>query len=404
MKKKILWYSDFCVPTGFGNVAEALISRLKNKYDITVLAINYRGEPINIEKNPYYRFRDIPVYPAYSTKDYLGRQQLLNLIHQGDFDILFILQDTFNIVPLREELQKAVDAKGLKYVFYFPVDAELDREWVQTACDAHFPVTYTWYGQKEVQIYSIPVPYIYHGVDPVFEPISEEDKVLLRAQILQAGDDDFIIANVNRNQHRKDLPRTLLAFTEIKRRIPSAKLYLHTNLEHNAGSGHDLERFVWRYIPAEVQRSIIFPDKQVMAQGGLSRKFMAKLYGCFDVVISTSRGEGWGLSCTEAMACKVPVVMPRHTAFVEIVGPDQERGLLANCDEVDVNILDNERARPVVNIESLVDKVLQIQNCPDVARARTEDAYTWIKEHCDWDKIAEQWEEILGAEMDSTGR
>lgn len=395
MKQKILWYSDFCVPTGFGIVAEAIISRLKDKYDFTILAINYQGTPINVEKSPYYQFRDIPIYPAYSTKDFLGRQQLLNLIHQGDFDILFILQDTFNIVPMREELQKAVDDKGLKYVFYFPVDAELDREWVQTACDAHFPVTYTWYGQREVQRYARAVPYIYHGVDPVFKPGSVEAWRVLRAKALKASNDDFIVANVNRNQHRKDLPRTLLAFTEIKRRIPKAKLYLHTNLDYKLGAGHDLESFTRRYVPAEIQQGIIFPDKQIMAQGGLSQKLLAKLYGCFDVVISTSRGEGWGLSCTEAMACGVPVVMPRHTSFPEIVSPGEERGLLVNCNEIDVNTLDNERVRPVVSIEHLVEQVQRVYENPKAAQERASAALDWVQEYCDWDKIATQWEEIL---------
>lgn len=396
MKKKVLWYSDFCVPTGFGNVSEALISRLMDTYDFSIVAINYHGRPINNPRNPYYGFRDIPIYPAAADGDFLGRQNLISLLQQGDFDTLFILQDTFNIVPLREQLQEVVKNKGLRYVFYFPVDAELDRDWVDTAYAAHFPVTYTWYGQKEAEKFFRHIPYIYHGVDPVFEPVSQEARAQYRAQLLRASEDDFIVANVNRNQHRKDLPRTLLAFVEIKKRIPNARLYLHTNLDHSITTGHDLERFVQRFIPQDVQRSITFPEKQIMVQGGLSRKLLARLYSCFDVMISTTRGEGWGLSCTEAMACRVPVVMPRHTSLVEIVGPAEERGLLADCHEVDVNTLDNDRVRPVVDIESLADAVLQVHDNPEAALGRAEDALAWVKQYCDWDKIAEQWRGILG--------
>ena len=58
---KVLWYGDFLRASGFGNVSEEIISRLMDRYDFTVFAVNYFGDPYNIESSPYYRFRDIPV-------------------------------------------------------------------------------------------------------------------------------------------------------------------------------------------------------------------------------------------------------------------------------------------------------------------------------------------------------
>ena len=37
-KPKLLWIADFAAMTGFGRVSGAILPRLKEKYDITVLA------------------------------------------------------------------------------------------------------------------------------------------------------------------------------------------------------------------------------------------------------------------------------------------------------------------------------------------------------------------------------
>jgi len=392
--KKILWYSDFLVSTGFGNVAEALVSRLKHKYDFTVLGINYNGDPYNIPGHPYYHLKDIPVYPSKVKNDYLGKQKLLNLLHEGNFDILFILQDTFNLVSYLQPLEDARKDKDFKYILYFPIDAYLDPAWVEVVIQADQPVAYTQHGQLEVKRRGFDVPYIYHGTDTkVFYPLTSKERSFCRQQYLRATDEDFVITNVNRNQHRKDLPRTIMAFVEMWKRIPRAKLYLHTDLSNKIG--YDLEYFINIHVPSEVRGSIILPDQEVMDRGGVSQEGMRRLYSCSDVVISTSKGEGWGLSTTEAMACKVPVVMPRHTSLVEIVGEQEERGLLADCSDACVHLGDNHRIRPLVDIDSLVDKVLQVYENPSAAWERVQAAHAWVKEYCDWDKIAAQWEEVL---------
>jgi glycosyltransferase involved in cell wall biosynthesis len=397
MKKRILWYSDFLCPTGFGNVAEAIVSRLKDKYAFTVLGINHFGEPYNIPGHPYYHLRDIPVYPARDERDYLGRQKLLDVLHAGRFDTLFILQDTFNLVPLLEPIEAARADFIFNYVLYFPVDADLDADWVQVIEQADRPVAYTKYGQQKALEHGLQVPYIYHGVDlDIFKPLLPAERTFCRAQYMSADDKDFIITNVNRNQHRKDLPRTILAFVQIKKQIPKAKLYLHTEVDNR--SGHDLEHFVKIVVPEEMRNSIILPNPEQMRGFGVSTEIMRRIYCCSDVVISTSRGEGWGLSTTEAMACKVPVVMPRHTSFVEIVGQNEERGTLVSCNEIDVNIQDNNRIRPVVDIDDLVQMVRDVYDLPEQHQQTAEEASVWVREHCDWNKIAAQWDEILGAE------
>jgi glycosyltransferase involved in cell wall biosynthesis len=42
---------------------------------------------------------------------------------------------------------------------------------------------------------------------------------------------------------------------------------------------------------------------------------MRDTYNAFDVLISTTQGEGFGLTAIEAMACRVPCVLPNWAAF-----------------------------------------------------------------------------------------
>ncbi len=51
--------------------------------------------------------------------------------------------------------------------------------------------------------------------------------------------------------------------------------------------------------------------------GNMSDFEMASLYNAADVYVCTSRGEGWNLPLTEAAACGVPVIAPRHTAHLD---------------------------------------------------------------------------------------
>ena len=52
----------------------------------------------------------------------------------------------------------------------------------------------------------------------------------------------------------------------------------------------------------------------------LSRRDLNNLYNIFDVFLSTTSGEGWGLTTIEAAITKTPLVIPKCTSFPEIFG------------------------------------------------------------------------------------
>jgi glycosyltransferase involved in cell wall biosynthesis len=397
---KVLWYSDFLVPTGFGNVAEEILSRLlkTGKYKFTVIGINYDGTPYDIPDSPYYRLKGVPVHPAEFRGDMLGRQRLLNFLARADIDVLFALQDTFNMSHMDGPLRAVRAAKKWKYIYYFPVDGPLNKEWVDKAvCTADYPVVYTKFGLEEVRMHdeSTKIPTIYHGVDrDVFYPMDPKERREFRKTFLKATDKNFVVTNVNRNTVRKDLPRTILAWRHLRQRLRRAKLYLHTDVSDPAG--YDLERFIKLHIPPEMQDDISYPDPLFMRKFGMPKEAMRNIYGASDVVVSTSLGEGWGLSTTEAMACKVPVIMPMHTSSIEIVGDDEQRGWLAPCENHFVlQQHDNYQIRPLVSHYDLMCKMLEVSANPGIVEEKTEAAYTWVKRRCNWDEIAKQWDALF---------
>jgi glycosyltransferase involved in cell wall biosynthesis len=50
---------------------------------------------------------------------------------------------------------------------------------------------------------------------------------------------------------------------------------------------------------------------------GDSDETMPYVYSAFDVYMTQSQAEGWGLPALEAMACGVPCILPNHSAFGE---------------------------------------------------------------------------------------
>jgi glycosyltransferase involved in cell wall biosynthesis len=50
----------------------------------------------------------------------------------------------------------------------------------------------------------------------------------------------------------------------------------------------------------------------------VSQPDLARMYNAADLTLSTSLGEGWGFSFTEALACGCPLALPMHTSGREL--------------------------------------------------------------------------------------
>ncbi len=129
---------------------------------------------------------------------------------------------------------------------------------------------------------------------------------------------------------------------------------------------------------------------------GMPIENVAQVYAAADLLITTTLGEGWGLSVTEAMACGTPVLVPNHSSLQEIIGPDQARGWLiptgGEGHTVYLGPMDNNIVRPQIHHLEMVEKMKKIIDYPNQSRRKIEAALGWVP---DWKDVAPQWLEVF---------
>lgn len=387
-KIKVLAYLDApSSATGFSTVSRNILMGLHStgRYEIEVLGINYYGDPHN------FPFKIWPVAIGDPKNDPYGRTKVFNMIRQMEFDILFFLQDTFilDFVPELISHLKSINKK-FKSIVYYPIDGRPKTQWINNIKDCDYIVAYTEFGKaltyevcpaiKNKEILVIP-----HGVNTKeYFPIENTETLnSFRKQYFGANYDKFIYMNLNRNQRRKDIPRTIHAFNEVKKIIPSALLYLHCA---SLDQGWDLKE-VCKYFNLSTERDVIFPVNFGPNQG-FPREIVNYIYNSVDCVVSTATGEGFGLSFIESMATKTPVIMPNNTSLTELILP--ERGYLVNSGS-NLNLFtvltqDNDIMRPLVDVEDLIDKMLHVYNNKNEVATKVNNAYEWVTNNMDWMK------------------
>jgi glycosyltransferase involved in cell wall biosynthesis len=306
-----------------------------------------------------------------------------------EFDILFLLQDSFimTFLPnLLQEMRKR--GKNFRTLVYFPIDGVPWTEWVEAMSAADVPITYTEWGKaqctKTYPAIGEKIQVIPHGISlKEFFPVTPEERGRLRKFYFGPHADKFIIINVNRNQQRKDIPATMMAFKEFHKECPNSLLYLHCA---EKDVGWDLNR-VAQHLDLKLGDEVIFP-KNFNVNTGFPVRVVNELYNCADVCISAALGEGWGLSSVEAMATKTPCIFPDNTSLTEIFADG--RGFLCRSgDTPNMKIvlpMDNEVIRPRVNINDMVKYLKRLYERPELGHKMADKAFDWVVNTLQWER------------------
>ena len=406
-KLNILFWGDTpTCSTGFGQVSRNILSLLyaTGKYNINVLGINHGGDSYDYQRFPY------KIDPATcllsNDMDLHGRQKILRKLTNERVDILFVLNDTFLVQTVMGEMIKIREKLPLDrqfaIVYYFPIDCHPYPAWINdTVMKADFPVVYTSYGKQACYKATnaiFPLDVIYHGTNKrEFFPLDDKSVKEFRVTVFKEHADDFLILNVNRNQSRKDLHRSLSAYALFHKRVPNSFYFINCQLEDVGGNIAAIGEQYGLTMPdpgKNIKGDWTCPAPGTFsASQGYSIDILNKLYNASDLIISSTLGEGWGLSCTEAMACKKPVLFPRNTSLVEMIGPNEERGYMCDSGEdedhyICLGPMDNNLIRPVVNVFDMAKKMEHIYNHYDEAQEKANAGYEWC---LSWEDLAPQW-------------
>ena len=405
-KLQVLVYADSVLAsTGFSTVSKNLLHILyaTGKYNFTCIGINHDGSPYDQQKYPY------AIHPAVSPlaanqvyQDVYGRQKFIDFARSGQFDLVFMLNDTFIIETFLPTLLETRDnlprEKKFPIIMYFPIDGTPKKSWIENVvAKVDFPVTYTEYAKRECLKHAPglqDMPVIYHGVDrATFYPLPDETIATFRDTFFGKHKDQFIVLNVNRNQPRKDLHRTFAAFKLFHEANPDTFLFINAQAADVGGNIVEIaEHYGLKY-----DEDWACPSGQFNANQGYPIDVLNHIYNACDLVISTTLGEGFGLSTVEAMATRTPILFPNNTAIPEIVGPNEEYGYMCKSgatinDWICLGAPDNNLLRPTTDALDMAEKMQYIKDHYDEARAKAELAYerVWT-----WEGVGEQWKDVF---------
>lgn len=319
---RILYYGDFDCATGFAKVSKNLIDRwiekLGDKDELVILALN------NFQEEAYEYGDNAIVIPLLGTRekndaDPHCRNSFLRFLYSGDFDHVFILNDLEVVSPLKKHILdiKKKKQKNKKPKFklhlYYPVDSEPAKKYLDILEIVSHAYPYTNYAKALTEKHCDPkkIQVVPHGIEhDVFKPLDEVETIF--------PPDAYVFGSVNRNSQRKDVATLLQAFALLKNQLYDSDadliLYLHMN---------PMDSFGLRIVQAcdvlglEVGKDVWLPEN-FNENKGFEPEKMNELYNMFDVFVTTTTAEGWGLTICEAMACEVPVIAPIHTSIREI--------------------------------------------------------------------------------------
>lgn len=412
--KHVLFWCDYIARTGYGTVSKNIVREIRKAYGkdikIEIVAINYFGESFYEDENTYVHsiLND-------DKKDEHGRYLVLKKLKENNFDGLFILNDLGIVTPVLEVIdyinkeKKQNNIKQFKTIYYFPVDCELIPELCKNLEVCNMIVTYNEYGRKIVEKYRPElkgkIKVVPHGNNSKeFYPLPQDEIEKFRAEYFGKNADKFIITNVNRNQPRKDLPNTIFGFIEAKERwkeynkLPHIKtqnkepfLYLHCHPQDPMG--WDL-RIILRQTELEEDKDYKLLPKEL--ENNLADiEMLNKIYNASDVFLSTTLGEGWGLSYSEAASCRIPIIAPYSTSFIEMSNYGKNAWML-ECLYKFTN-MDN-FIRWQTDQNEIGDKIFEVYRAKmtnsDEYKTKVQKSFDWVKS-LEWNLVCKKWVEYF---------
>jgi glycosyltransferase involved in cell wall biosynthesis len=417
-QKQILCLFDYQASTGFATVSKNIVSQLRETFGdniyLTIIAINYFGDMYEEDNMMVVSAKKSSTYidPKTGDTDDFGRHGFALLLQEGDYDGIFICQDLGVVLPWVPVLKgikdkrRELNKKSFKSIFYFPVDGRYPSIILKNIEFFDLIVTYTEFGRKEIvrlkpelksRIRVIP-----HGNNSKdFYPLTLEEDLAFRKEYFGENWNKFIINATNRNQPRKDIPATIFGFIEAKEQwpddLPRPFLYLHMNPDDPKG---------WKIrgimLQTDLKEDI---DYQLIPRGsegqGVPVEQLNRIYNACDMYISTCTSEGWGLTISEAMACRLPTVVPAHTSCKELAGDGLRAVLLQtlfNYCGIEDNLI-----RQAVDYYEVADAMILMAKAkygklptPEQMEigAKVERAYQFIRS-LEWKNVTERWIEYF---------
>lgn len=316
-KPKLLWVGDAVAHTGFATVTHEILAHLQKTWDVSVLGINYLGDP---HTYPYQIYRASVAHDG--KHDQWGLARIAFLCNRIKPDIVCVNNDPWNVANFVDVWRQNEILRDVPMAAYMPIDAvNQDRARMEflnkdeTGIGLDLAIWYTKFGQAEAERsgYIGRSTVIGHSVSrEKFHPVSRD---LARELLLGAKNKDiFIIGAIGRNSFRKRQDLLIEYVGEFLNLNPDMRprtlLYLHSEKDKHGWDFHSLGRF---------HRVSVATPSGKTSFAGTEEEDMRLVYGMLDIQATTTMGEGWGLPTMEGFACGIPQIVPKFAALGEWV-------------------------------------------------------------------------------------
>lgn len=315
-KKKILWISDYSY-SGYTLVTDCLLKSIINEYEIYLFVINNGIERPKLIKHIQ---KSLP----------LDEEHIYNtdLIHNIELNILsgayklkkiieiinpYIIFSINDLQMLNLQINEINDCywHGIT-VAYMPVDAENYRYGFFEALSKFNHVITMNQNSKKIIRNSGFYNHIYvleHPIRSSFFPL--KDKKKLRYKFFDNIDNNtIVIMNANVNNLRKRLDLTIEAFylLHTKNKTNNFLLVLKTTQDGSFNIVNLIEQNNTKY-NLNLQDKIIVYDKK------LNYEELNEFYNCADIYVTTTSGEGWGLTAFEFLKNNIYTIVPNNISY-----------------------------------------------------------------------------------------
>jgi glycosyltransferase involved in cell wall biosynthesis len=316
--------------SGYSRVANKITNHLASIPGIEVVFFafqDYKGQRITDRfVDPRIKFYDAMEIDPKSPLGF-GDNAILPCVVEEKPDAIFIyndmnvVRDLMRLIPLEHIPPKKYLYLDIVYpwqnidTFEILKEYDFDRIWTFLDCWRDHMV-------NDLKFDPLKVTTMIHGIDfDCFVDIPKEDAKVSRG----FKPDDFLVVNMNRNSARKMWQTTIKAFLELLEREnmnPRIKLFCGCVSFHKDGfdigmvlrseclrRGMDVDKVCFHHVFVN-SKALYLTDTEVN-----------EMYNAGDVGISTTRGEGFGLTPVEHMCLNRPQIVTGIPSLKETMGP-----------------------------------------------------------------------------------
>lgn len=382
-KPNLFMVADAGVNTGFASVSHNLIDQLYKRWDINVLAINYHGDPHPIQAKAQLWN---PAGVTYG--DLYGLSRIATLGKNFNPDVTLMINDPWVASEYVAELRKYPGKK----VLYTPIDAKNIKAMFVEELNKGFDhiIAYTQFGADELRNAGlrIPVSVIPHGIDRTnFMPLNKKE-TRRRAGI---NEDYYIVQVVDRNQVRKRIDLAIHYFAQWVHNTNKPKnvmFYYHGALRDE---GWDIGQLMTYNGVAD---RLILSHNDLNPARGFPVEHMRYVYNLPDIKLSTTHGEGWGLTTMESMACGIANVVPNFSALGEWANGGVYYTEISNTPYFSIKGLNTQAGVPDMNSTIMALETLYNDNALRDTIGKQGLQLVSQKKY-EWSVIAQQFEDVF---------